>query len=81
LSFWSGLALSDLAEDVGIKAASIYYYFPGKAELAAAVAKRYWENAAAALETLLAESSDRPMLCAAILRRFAGRLRMRTVCA
>ena len=55
---YNGLNFRDLAEDVGIKAASIYYYFPGKADLAAAVARRYWENAAAALETLLAESSD-----------------------
>jgi TetR/AcrR family transcriptional regulator, transcriptional repressor for nem operon len=55
---YNGLNFRDLAEDVGIKAASIYYYFPSKADLAAAVAKRYWENAAAALETLLAESSD-----------------------
>jgi TetR/AcrR family transcriptional repressor of nem operon len=54
---YNGLNFRDLAEDVGIKAASIYYYFPGKADLATAVAKRYWENAAAALETLLAESS------------------------
>ncbi len=55
---YNGLNFRDLAEDVGIKAASIYYYFPSKADLAAAVAKRYWVNAAAALETLLAESSD-----------------------
>ncbi len=55
---YNGLNFRDLAEDVGIKAASIYYYFPGKADLAAAVAKRYWENAAVALETLLTESSD-----------------------
>ena len=55
---YNGLNFRDLAEDVGIKAASIYYYFPSKADLAAAVAKRYWENAAAALETLLAESPD-----------------------
>jgi TetR/AcrR family transcriptional regulator, transcriptional repressor for nem operon len=55
---YNGLNFRDLAEDVGIKAASIYYYFPSKADLAAAVARRYWENAAAALETLLAESSD-----------------------
>jgi TetR/AcrR family transcriptional repressor of nem operon len=54
---YNGLNFRDLAEDVGIKAASIYYYFPSKADLAAAVAKRYWENAAAALKTLLAESS------------------------
>ncbi len=55
---YNGLNFRDLAEDVGINAASIYYYFPRKADLAAAVAKRYWENAAAALETLLVESSD-----------------------
>jgi len=63
---YNGLNFRDLAEDVGIKAASIYYYFPGKADLAAAVAKRYWENAAAALETLLTESSDP----ASALRRY-----------
>ena len=63
---YNGLNFRDLAEDVGIKAASIYYYFPSKADLAAAVAKRYWENAAAALETLLDESSDP----ASALRRY-----------
>jgi len=63
---YNGLNFRDLAEDVGIKAASIYYYFPGKADLATAVAKRYWENAAAALETLLAESPD----SASALRRY-----------
>ena len=55
---YNGLNFRDLAADVGIKAASIYYYFPGKADLGAAIAKRYWENAAAVLETLLAASSD-----------------------
>jgi TetR/AcrR family transcriptional repressor of nem operon len=63
---YNGLNFRDLAEDVGIKAASVYYYFPGKADLAAAVAKRYWENAAAALDTLLAESSGP----ASALRRY-----------
>ena len=55
---YNGLNFRDLADDVGIKAASIYYYFPAKADLAAAVARRYWENAEAALETLLTESAD-----------------------
>ena len=63
---YHGLNFRDLAEVVGIKAASIYYYFPAKADLAAAVAKRYWENAAAALETLLAEASSP----ASALRRY-----------
>jgi TetR/AcrR family transcriptional repressor of nem operon len=55
---YSGLNFRDLAAEVGIKAASIYHHFPSKADLGAAVARRYWENSAAALEALLAESSD-----------------------
>ena len=78
---YNGLNFRDLAEDVGIKAASIYYYFPGKADLAAAVAKRYWENAAAALETLLAESPDPAVALRRYPETFAGRLRMTIVCA
>jgi TetR/AcrR family transcriptional repressor of nem operon len=50
---YAGLNFRDLAQQVGIKAASIYYYFPSKAELAAAVAKRYWEESSAYLESLL----------------------------
>ncbi|WP_025601120.1 TetR/AcrR family transcriptional regulator [Burkholderia sp. WSM2230] len=59
---YSGLNFRDLAEIVGIKAASIYHHFPSKADLGAAVAKRYWEDSAAALDALLAESSD-PLSC------------------
>jgi TetR/AcrR family transcriptional repressor of nem operon len=50
---YAGLNFRDLAQQVGIKAASIYYYFPSKAELATEVAKRYWEDDAAYLESLL----------------------------
>jgi TetR/AcrR family transcriptional regulator, transcriptional repressor for nem operon len=57
---YSGLNFRDLAEEVGIKAASIYYYFPSKADLAAAVARRYWEDSAAYLESLL-QSSSKPL--------------------
>ncbi len=57
---YAGLNFRDLAEQVGIKAASIYYHFPSKAVLAAAVAKRYWEDAAAYLESLL-QNSAKPM--------------------
>lgn len=55
---YNGLSYRDLAKEVGIKAASIYHYFPSKAELGAAVAQRYWEDAAAALESLSAEPAD-----------------------
>jgi TetR/AcrR family transcriptional repressor of nem operon len=54
---YAGLNFRDLAQQVGIKAASIYYYFPSKAELATAVAKRYWEDSAAHLESLLKNSA------------------------
>jgi TetR/AcrR family transcriptional repressor of nem operon len=63
---YNGLNLRDLAQDVGIKAASIYHHFPSKAELAAAVARRYWEDSSAYLERLLAETAD-PVEC---LRRY-----------
>jgi TetR/AcrR family transcriptional repressor of nem operon len=59
---YSGLNYRDLAEDVGIRAASIYHHFPSKADLAAAVAQRYWEDSAAYLETMLADTSD-PVRC------------------
>ena len=54
---YAGLNFRDLAKQVGIKAASIYYHFPSKAELAAAVAKRYWEDAATYLESVSQNSS------------------------
>jgi TetR/AcrR family transcriptional repressor of nem operon len=59
---YGGLNFRDLAEDVGIKAASIYHHFASKADLGAAVARRYWEDSAATLDALLAESSD-PIKC------------------
>jgi TetR/AcrR family transcriptional repressor of nem operon len=55
---YSGLNFRDLADEVGIKAASIYHHFPSKADLGAAVARRYWEDTAAELEAMLAETSD-----------------------
>jgi TetR/AcrR family transcriptional regulator, transcriptional repressor for nem operon len=55
---YGGLNFRDIGAEVGIKAASIYHYFPSKADLGAAVAKRYWENTAATLEALSATTGD-----------------------
>lgn len=63
---YAGINFRDLAAQVGIKAASIYYYFPSKAELATAVATRYWQDAESFLNTLLKESPS-PI---AALRRY-----------
>src|ERR1700754_882877 len=68
---YGGLNVRTLAEDVGIKAASLYHHFPSKADLAAAVAKRYWEDAAAGLEVLSSKTSDPSDR----LRRFPGTFR------
>jgi TetR/AcrR family transcriptional repressor of nem operon len=55
---YSGLNFRDIAAEVRIKAASIYHHFPSKADLGAAVARRYWEDTAADLEALSAEMPD-----------------------
>jgi TetR/AcrR family transcriptional repressor of nem operon len=55
---YGGLNVRTLAEQVGIKAASLYHHFPSKADLAAAVARRYWEDSAATLEALSADTPD-----------------------
>jgi len=59
---YAGLNFRDLAAEVGIKAASIHYHFPTKADLGAAVAKRYWEDTAAELAAIRAETPD-PIRC------------------
>lgn len=69
---YGGLNFRTLADEVGINAASIYHHFPSKADLGAAVAKRYWEDAAAALEAITAEHSGAPKRC---LRRYPDTFR------
>jgi TetR/AcrR family transcriptional regulator, transcriptional repressor for nem operon len=55
---YGGLNMRELAEVVGIRAASVYHHFPSKGDLAAAVARRYWEDAGAYLDAMWAESGD-----------------------
>jgi TetR/AcrR family transcriptional repressor of nem operon len=55
---YGGLNFRDLANEVGIKAASIHYHFPSKASLGAAVARRYWEDTAAELEAMSARTAN-----------------------
>lgn len=53
-----GLNFRDLAQEVGIKSASIHYHFPTKADLGAAVARRYWEDTAGSLDAMAAAAGD-----------------------
>jgi TetR/AcrR family transcriptional repressor of nem operon len=68
---YGGLSYRDLAAEVGIKAASIYHHFASKADLGAAVARRYWEDIAAELDAMLADTGD-PLEC---LRLYPGTFR------
>ncbi|MGU3539726.1 TetR/AcrR family transcriptional regulator [Methylobacterium sp. A54F] len=55
---YGGINFRDLAEAVGIKAASINYYFANKAILGEAVARRYWEDIARDLENISTDTQN-----------------------
>jgi TetR/AcrR family transcriptional repressor of nem operon len=55
---YNALSFRELAKAVGIKSASVHYHFPTKGDLAAALARRYTEDGAAALEALLTKSQQ-----------------------
>lgn len=59
---YNALSFRELAAEVGIKSASVHYHFPTKGDLGAALARRYTEEGAAYLATLLASSQD-PSWC------------------
>ena len=46
---YNGFSFREIAKQVGIKAASVHYHFPGKEELGVALARRYTERFLGAL--------------------------------
>jgi TetR/AcrR family transcriptional repressor of nem operon len=68
---YNGLNFRDLAAEVGIRSASLHYHFPTKADLGAALARRYGEDAGAELDALWSEARD-PAAC---LRAYPGLFR------
>ncbi|MBB3948682.1 TetR/AcrR family transcriptional repressor of nem operon [Rhizobium skierniewicense] len=69
---YGGLNMRELAAKVGIKAASIYHHFPSKADLAAAIAERYWQDTKA----WLVEVADAEGDPTAALRKYPETFRM-----
>jgi len=63
---YNGLNFRDIAVEVGIKAPSIHHHFATKADLGAAVARRYWEDTVEQLDAIADEAPD-PL---AALRRY-----------
>jgi TetR/AcrR family transcriptional regulator, transcriptional repressor for nem operon len=61
---YSGLTFRELAKDVGIKSASIHYYFASKGELGGALANRYTSDFSEYLDGLVESGLD-PQTCLA----------------
>jgi TetR/AcrR family transcriptional regulator, transcriptional repressor for nem operon len=59
---YGGLNFREIGAEVGVKAASIYHHFASKADLGAAVAKRYWEDTSNDLEALSATGDAKKAL-------------------
>jgi TetR/AcrR family transcriptional repressor of nem operon len=72
---YSGLSFRELAKDVGIKSASIHYYFATKAELGAALTSRYTADYAVFLDGLLATGLDAETCLRRYTDMFAATLR------
>lgn len=72
---YSGLSFRELAKDVGIKSASIHYYFASKGELGAALASRYTAHYAGYLNGLLSQGLDIETCMARYTDVFADTLR------
>ena len=69
---YHGLNFRDLAAATGVKSASVHYHFPTKADLGAALARRYREEAEetfAAISAAAADPSKRLRQYAAVFRR------------
>lgn len=59
---YNGINFRSIGAVVGIKNASIYYHFRSKADLGAAVAERYWQDAAKVLHDIR-EANPEPQRC------------------
>ncbi len=55
---YNGLNFREIGAAAGIKHVSIYHHFPSKADLGAAVAKRYWEDTSKRLDELTETHPD-----------------------
>ena len=63
---YHGFSFREIAKQVGIKAASVHYHFPGKDDLGAAVTRRYTDRFLAALGARMSPDTRRRCCCTVI---------------
>ncbi|WP_299625533.1 TetR/AcrR family transcriptional regulator [Pelagibius sp.] len=55
---FNGFSYRDIAEEIGIKSASIHYYFPSKSDLGVALVQRYRERFDAELQSITTRDQE-----------------------
>src|SRR5690348_362807 len=71
---YGALSFRELAKSVGIKSASVHYYFPTKGDLGAALARRYTDEAGIFLNGLLERGEDLSACMKAYAKNFRDAL-------
>src|SRR5262245_40625726 len=61
LGGFGGFSFREIAADVGIKSSSVHYHFPTKDDLAAAVIRRWTDNASLHIDEALEKDPDNPV--------------------
>ena len=67
---YNGFSFRDIASDVGIRSASVHYHFPTKADLGAAVARRYTDRFLSAVGDPETKDQDPDELLARFVQAF-----------
>ncbi len=71
---FNGFSYSDLAEDVGIRKASIHHHFPSKAALSVALMERYYTDLETACAEIDADNTTGSARLSALINRYYGAL-------
>lgn len=77
---FNAFSYADISEVVGIRKASIHYHFATKAQLGQALAKRYREEFASALEQIRETTSDRYKQLAELVKIYEEDLKKDRLC-
>lgn len=77
---YNGFSYRDIAEEIGIKSASIHYHFPNKTDLGVALVSRYREVFAEELQDILTSSEDASKRLKGFVALFRATLRDDRLC-